>query len=63
MDWELLQELVDKVSDSICEVEMVDGVYEGVDPMLDRFVYALAQALGEVLVYVGEAVDASKLMK
>lgn len=63
MDWELLQGLVGEVSDSICKVEMVDGVYDGIDPMLDEFVYALAQALGEVIAYVSEAVDASKLME
>lgn len=63
MDWELLQELVGKVSDSICDVEMVDGVYEGKDAILDKFVWNLAQALGDVIKYVGEAVDAQELMK
>lgn len=63
MNWELLQELVSEVSDSICKVEMVDGVYEGKDSALDRLVWNLAQAYGEVSRYVSEAVDANELMQ
>jgi len=63
MDWDALQALVDKVGYSILAIEMVDGIYEGKDSALDRLVWNLAQAYGEVSRYVGEAVDANKLMQ